>query len=197
MSPIVPTTIREFLESGDVDDYAERFFGIIESEWPSHRDRLENMKELVSVNTPSSQPIWAEPIKSDRRVKILQFMLIHTLRIPDKINWMRNYTQAYHPRRETLTDQEIQNLAIDGLTSIHNNVIRGWVYPFLDKPLHVAFPPFGSGVTVLTSDNPVYLKGDVRELSTFVMFPVSKRILSNSDDQPYAEMKEAMNVKYR
>lgn len=144
--------------SGDVDDYAERFFGLIESEWPSHRARLESLKELVSATPPSSQPFWTEPIKIDRRTKILQFMLIHTLRMPDKIDWMRSYVSTYHPRRETLTDQEIQNFAIDGLTSIHNNVVRDWVYPFLDKPLHIAFPPLGSGVTVLTSDNPAYLR---------------------------------------
>ena len=167
---------HEFV-AGEFDDHPEQFFSKIESRWPSLRQRLESQKSgILNTIVSPSMASGIRPITDKHRVEILQFMLIHTLRVPGKMEWMRTYASTHHPRRETLTSREIHNLVVAGLENVHDDIVRKWVYPLLDKPLHVAFPPLGSGITILTSDNPVYIKGDIREESTFVLFPISKRM---------------------
>lgn len=159
---------REFA-SGKRDDSVDDFFGALETLWPSLRDRLESLLRVVT-----REPI--QPISPENRTHILQFILAQDMRVPDRMAFMRNYTVTKHPRRDALTEREVRNYTVEGLRSTYNHVLRDWLRCVGSKPLVIVAPPAGSGVAVVTSDNPVSTTGDIRDNDTCVLFPVSRRI---------------------
>ena len=85
-----------------------------------------------------------------------------------------------HPRRSVLTDREVHNLRVRGLEYTHDDMANRWI-EFLDaRELTIEAVPAGSGVTLLTSDNPVIVSNPegtdgIAYETTHVVFPVTRR----------------------
>ena len=157
-------------QSGNRDHSIERWFGTIESWWPSLLEKISSNLESVSVR---NKPLR---ISDQDRVRILQYMLIHLLRVPRYMGWMRRYVQEYHPRRRSLTEREIRNLRVIGLEHTHGSMVKQWV-EFLDaRELTIEAVPAGSRVSLFTCDNPVIVSNPdgadgIAYDTTHVLFP--------------------------
>ncbi len=162
-------------QSGNLDHSIECWFATIESWYPSLLEKISS--NLKSVSAPTK----ALRISNQDRVRILQYMLIHLLRVPRYMEWMRRYVQEHHPRRSNLTEREIRNLRVIGLEHTHDFMVKQWV-EFLDaRGLTIEAVPAGSRVSLFTCDNPVIVSNPdgtdgIAYDTTHVLFPVSRRL---------------------
>ena len=160
--------------SGGFDHTTEQWFGRIESWWPSLLKKIHSNVEAMNVN---SKPLR---ITEDDRVKILQYMLIHFLRVPKYMNWMRRYVEENHPQRNHLAPDEAHNLRVHGLRHTYNSIVKDWVEILNSRELSIEVSPAGSEVTLFTCDNPVIIfnpQGDdgIVYDATHVLFPMDRR----------------------
>lgn len=162
-------------QSGNRDHSIERWFATVESWWPSLIEKINSNSRRYPSGTKRMR------ISDQDRVRILQFMLIHLLRVPRYMEWMRRYVQEYHPRRSNLTEREIRNLRVMGLEHTHDSMVKQWV-GFLDpRELTIEAVPAGSRVSLFTCDNPVIVSNPdgadgIAYDTTHVLFPVSRRL---------------------
>ena len=115
------------------------------------------------------------------RVKILQYMLIHSLRVPQKMGWMKRYVEEHHPRINQITTSDARNLQVQGLGRTYNLMVENWVRILDSRELSIESFPVGSKMSVFTCDNPVIIF-DPQEAfdgiaydTTHVLFPVERR----------------------
>ena len=159
--------------SGNRDHSIERWFSGVESRWPYLLEKIRSNLESISGGRPLR-------ITDDDRVGILQYMLIHLLRVPRYMEWMRRYVEERHPRRSVLTDREVHNLRVRGLAYTHDDMVHRWVKYLDARELTIEAVPAGSGVTLFTSDNPVIVSNPegadgIAYETTHVVFPVTRR----------------------
>ena len=160
--------------AGRLDHTLEQRFGSVESSWPSLRHAVESNLQAVNLkNVPCR-------ITRDVRHSILQYMLIHWLRVPKQMKLMRDYIDKNHPRRDQLADSDKQRLRMDGLAQTHNDMVEQWVSLLASRDLSIEFSPAGSGVTVFTCDNPVIVFNPhgldgIAYTTSHVLFPISRR----------------------
>ena len=154
---------------GSFNPALERWFATVESWWPSLLKKIHSNLEMVNTGNRALR------ITEKDRVRLLQFLLIHYLRVPKTMDWMKAYVQERHPRRNQLTSRDVRNLRIEGLTSSHNDMVEPWVTFLISRNLSIEATPAGSGVTLFTSDNPVISTGGIAFDSTHLLFPVSRR----------------------
>ena len=159
---------------GNRDHSIERWFSRVETWWPCLLEKISSNLESISAGSRALR------ITDDDRVRILQYMLIHLLRVPRYMEWMRRYVEERHPRRSVLTDREVHNLRVRGLEYTHDDMVHRWV-EFLDaRELTIEAVPAGSGLTLFTSDNPVIVSNPegadgIAYETTHVVFPVTRR----------------------
>lgn len=162
-------------QSGNRDHSIERWFATIESWWPSLIEKINSNSSRYPSGTRRMR------ISDQDRVRILQFMLIHLLRVPRYMEWMRRYVQEYHPRRSNLTERETRNLRVMGLEHTHDFMVKQWI-GFLDaRELTTEAVPAGSRISLFTCDNPVIISNPdgadgIAYDTTHVLFPVSRRL---------------------
>ena len=161
--------------SGNRDHSIERWFATIESWWPSLLEKISSNRESVSVRNKALR------VSDQDRVRILQFVLIHLLRVPRNMENMRRYVEENHPRRSNLSGREVRNLRVKGLEHTHDFMVKQWV-EFLDaRELTIEAVPAGSRVSLFTCDNPVIVSNPdgadgIAYDTTHVLFPVSRRL---------------------
>ena len=160
--------------SGNRDHSIERWFSRVESWWPSLLAKISSNLESISTGNRALR------ITDDDRVRILQYVLIHLLRVPRSMEWMRRYVEERHPRRSVLTDREVHNLRVRELEYTHDDMVYRWI-EFLDaRELTIEAVPAGSRVTLFTSDNPVIVfnpegTDGIAYETTHIVFPVTRR----------------------
>ena len=160
--------------SGGFDPTLEQAFGGIETWWPSLLKKIRSNFEAVDgINEPLR-------VTEYDRVKILQYMLIHFLRVPKYMKWMRRHVEEHHPRRNHLTADEVHNLRIHGLSQTYNSIVKDWVKFLNSKELSLEASPAGSKATMFTCDNPVIIfnpegADGIAFETTHVLFPMDRR----------------------
>ena len=160
--------------SGNRDHSIERWFSRVESWWPSLLEKISSNLESISTGNRALR------ITDEDRVRILQYMLIHLLRVPRYMEWMRRYVEEHHPGRSDLKDREVHNLRVKGLEYTHDDMVHRWVDFLYARELTIEAVPAGSGVTLFTSDNPVIVSNPegadgIAYETTHVVFPVTRR----------------------
>ena len=159
------------LRSGNFDHRLESFFSRFESRWPSIRQALGDHVRS-GITSSDVQLLTREQI-----TVLLQFILIHRMRMPKQIEWMREYVTTNHPLAEMLTERVNQNIIIDALQGSLDDVVAAWVAHNVRKAMVILFAPAGSKRCFFTTDNPVTYEGDIREESTVLVFPASRRMV--------------------
>ena len=161
-------------QSGHYDHTLERWFGTIESWWPSVFRKIGSNLEAVNVR--------AKPVRitEDDRVKLLQYMLIHFLRVPKNMDLMGQYVEEHVPRNSDITARGARNVRVYGLENTYDSVVEQWVELLKSRELTIEATVAGSGVTLFTCDNPVIIHNPqgpdgITYDTTHVLFPVSRR----------------------
>ena len=168
-----PDFYDRILPNGRRDDQAEKYFGKLETRWPALMSKLDDYRTSIHTKSLSPRKIMTE----EDLTTLLHFMLIHSIRAPSKIDWIRDYVRTKHPRADTLTDEQIQYLVIGGMIGTHDDVLNDWIQHMRRKSMNLIICPAGADMNFVTTDDPLYIGGDIRESSTLVVFPVNRRIV--------------------
>ena len=162
------------LTDGSRDERAEKYFSKLETHWPS----------LVRILNDAAQAIYSKSLLLSKRMTsddlndLLRFMFMHSIRVPAKMDFLRAYVMTKHPRRDQLTADEVQNYVVGGLIGTHDDVIEDWLRLVKEKGMGIIMLPAGSsGLGFFTSDDPLFIGGDIRNDSTRIVFPVSRKMI--------------------
>ena len=161
------------LSDGNRDDRAEKYFGRLETRWPSLLGILNDVAQAIYSKSSSLSKSMTDADLTD----LLHFMFIHSVRSPSKMKFLRAYVMAKHPRRDQLTDEEIQNYVVGGLIGTHDDVIEDWLRRMKAKGMNIFMLPAGSRLGFFTSDDPVFIGGDIREPSTLIVFSLDRKMV--------------------
>ncbi len=162
------------LTDGSRDEQVEEHFSRLENRWPP----------LVRILNDAAQAVYSKSLSLSQRMTsddlnaLLRFMFMHGIRVPAKMDFIRAYVMTKHPRRDQLTDDEVQNYVVGGLIGTHDEVIDDWIRRLREKGMNIFLLPAGSGkLGFFTSDDPLFIGGDIRQDSTRIVFPVHRRTL--------------------
>ena len=159
---------------GIVDESIEMFFGGIETRWPFVRRSLDG---FVCSESMGGDDLILPEITPKKRVDLLNFVFIQTLRAPNAVERVRTLVADTLP--EGVSRRELNNIVLTSMERFRDRWMRTFLGNSFDKTLCVYVPPAGSRRNFFTTDNPViyYDGADGFDKSAKLFFPVSKRVL--------------------
>ena len=166
-----------FMRDGKANDRIERFFGKIETQWPSIRKALDN--QVYGIHT--NQVI--RPLTHEQIIGLLDFMFLHRIRstavIDSTHEWVVEYIKECAennrlPQGFSLPNEIRQNTVMSGFVDAYNKDRSAWMLFNAKKRISVCALPARSGTSFLATDTPVIYDGNIS--SAQVVFPASRRI---------------------
>ena len=173
---------REF--GGQVDDSIETFFGRIETHWPSVYDLIDRFAYSATIGRDG---VILPQLTPEKKIALLSFMFIHTLRGPPTVERVRNRMADTLPNEVTPSD--LNNMLLTSMEGFLDREMPTFLRNNFEKTLCVYVLPAGSQRNFVTTDKPVtyYTDADGPDKPVKLLFPISRRVvivfapMNNSD----------------